>query len=132
MRLKISILALAAGWAMASHVAFANEPDPMDHWFGGEYQNCDGSTVDMMECIDELRDKWDHRLNDAYARVLADQEGAQKQALRHAQRQWIAYRDANCAFYAGGEGSIARLETATCSYVLTRDRAQELEMMLQE
>jgi uncharacterized protein YecT (DUF1311 family) len=132
MRLKTSILALATGWAMTSGAAFANEPAPTDHWFGGEYQNCDGSTVDMMECIGELGDKWDSRLNDAYKRVLADQEGSQQQALRHAQRQWVAYRDANCAFYAGGDGSIARLETATCTYVLTRDRAQELEMMLQE
>ena len=132
MRLKTAALAMATGWAMTSVVAFANEPDPMDHWFDGEYQNCDGSTVEMMDCIGELRDKWDHRLNDAYKRVLADQEGSQKQALRHAQRQWIAYRDANCAFYAGGEGSIARRETATCAYGLTRDRAQELEMMMPE
>ena len=103
--------------------------DVSDHWYGGEYRNCDGSTIDMIECINGLRDRWDGRLNAAYGRIMGVESATQKTALRDAQRKWIAYRDANCAYYLGGEGSIARIEAATCDYVLTRDRAQELEMM---
>lgn len=101
-----------------------------DRWYGSEYQNCDGSTVDMIECVNGLRDKWDDRLNAAYRQIMEAESSSRKTALRNAQRQWIAYRDANCAYYAGGQGSIAGIETAVCQYALTRDRAQELEMMV--
>ena len=110
----------------------ASAQDAADHWYGGEYRNCDGSTVEVVECIRGLQDKWDGRLNAAYRTVMDAETGAQRAALRTAQRGWITYRDANCAYYAGGEGTIARIEAASCLYVLTRDRAQELEMMLGE
>ena len=102
-----------------------------DRWYDDEYKTCDGSTVDMVECIGALRDKWDKRLNAAYGKVMKGLSGEQKTALRDAQRKWIAYRDADCSFYAGGEGTISRIEAATCLFALTRDRAQELEMMLE-
>lgn len=101
-----------------------------DGWYGAEYQRCDGSTVDMIQCVNGLRDKWDDRLNAAYQQVMAAESEPQKSALRDAQRRWIAFRDANCLYYAGGQGSIARVEAAICEYGLTRDRARELETML--
>lgn len=110
--------------------AHAPASDAHEHWYGGEYQNCAGSTVDIIQCANGLRDKWDDRLNAAYRQVMESETTAQRTALRDAQRRWIAYRDANCAYYLGGEGSIARIETAVCDYVQTRDRARELEMML--
>lgn len=96
-------------------------------WYDEEFQRCDGSTVDMIQCVNGLRDHWDSRLNSAYRKLMDAEPPAQKAALRTAQRQWIAYRDANCAYYAGGEGSIARVEAAACAYALTRDRTVELE-----
>lgn len=102
----------------------------LDHWYGGEYQSCDGSTVDVIECVNSLHDSWDARLNVAYRNVIDAESATRGMELRDVQRSWIAYRDANCSYYAGGEGSIARIEAAVCHYVLTRDRAQELEMML--
>lgn len=105
-------------------------PDDSSDWYGGEYQNCDGSTIDILDCVDGLRNKWDGRLNAAYGQIMNAQTAEQQTALRDAQRKWIAYRDANCAFYAGGEGSISRIEAAVCQYALTRDRARELETML--
>jgi uncharacterized protein YecT (DUF1311 family) len=104
--------------------------DALDRWYGGEYQSCDGSTVDIIECVNSLRDRWDDRLNVAYRNVMDAESATRGKELRDVQRRWIAYRDANCSYYAGGEGSIARIEAAVCHYVLTRDRAQELEMML--
>jgi len=98
-------------------------------WSAQVGQECAGTTVDMMQCVNRLRDQWDRRLNAAYRRVTDAESDPQKSALRNAQRKWISYRDANCAYYAGGQGSIARIEAATCEYALTRERARELEMM---
>lgn len=96
-----------------------------------EASQCDGSTLDMVMCIAELRDQWDARLNAAYKAVMASESAAQRNALRDAQRKWIAYRDANCAYYAGGEGTIARIEAAMCDYSTTKDRATELENIVE-
>jgi len=112
-----------------STTAAAN-PDASDGWYGGEYRNCDGSTIDTIECVYGLRDKWDSRLNAAYRQVMSEETDGQKTALRDAQRKWITYRDANCTYYAGGEGSISRIEAAVCEYALTRDRAREFETIL--
>lgn len=128
MRLMLALRAAIMCVALVPSHAVAS--DALDHWYGDEYQNCDGSTVDIIECVYGLRDKWDERLNDAYRNVVDKESVARGTALRDVQRHWIAYRDANCDYYAGGEGSIARVEAAVCHYVLTRDRAQELEMML--
>lgn len=99
-------------------------------WYGEEYQRCEGTTVDTIQCVNGLRDEWDARLNAAYREAMGSEDEPQKSALRDAQRKWITYRDANCAYYAGGQGSIARIEAAVCEYALTRDRARELEMIL--
>lgn len=128
MRIVPALSAVAMYASLSPVQALAS--DAMDHWYGGEYQDCDGSTADMVECVNGLRDRWDGRLNAAYRQVSDGETAARRTELRDVQRQWIAYRDANCAYYAGGEGSIARVEAAVCQYVLTRDRAQELEMML--
>src|SRR5690606_15979813 len=73
-------------------------------WFGEEYQQCQGPTVDMIQCVNGLRDHWDDRLNASYRRVMEAESEPQKSRLRDAQRKWIVYRDANCAYYAGGQG----------------------------
>lgn len=131
-RKSFNLCSSSAGSATSAQIA--DEPAAIsglpDSWYGSEYQSCDGSTVDMIQCVNSLRDRWDDRLNAAYRKVMDAEDDAQRSALRAAQRQWIAYRDANCAYYAGGQGSIARIEAAVCQYALTRDRARELEMML--
>ena len=106
--------------------------DDADGGDGAEYQNCDGSTVDMIECVNGFTERWDDRLNSAYREVSGTLKADRKTELRDVQRLWIGYRGANCAYYAGGEGSIARIEAAICLYSLTRTRAKELEAMLAE
>lgn len=123
-----SLCTAEANAAMSTAVAAA--PATSGDRYGEEYQRCQGSTVDTMQCVNGLRDEWDNRLNAAYRQVMEAESGSQKSALRDAQRRWVAYRDANCAYYAGGQGSIARIEAAICEYALTRDRARELESML--
>jgi len=59
---------------------------------------------------------------------MAQQESDKQRArLRAAQRLWIQYRDANCGFYALGEGTISRVEAAECMRSMIEARARELE-----
>jgi uncharacterized protein YecT (DUF1311 family) len=94
---------------------------------GDAEQGCDGSTVEMVECLGRKAAQWDKRLNAAYQKLLKLVQGKQREQLRTAQRSWVQYRDANCLYWALGEGTIARLESADCNYRMTKERAEELE-----
>lgn len=78
--------------------------------------------------------KADHELNLTYKQIearLADDHAA-KSRLIHAQRAWIAFRDAECTFQSSGDdgGSIAPMIVATCDTALTTDRTQQLKAYL--
>lgn len=98
----------------------------------------EGSTNDMVECIELELTFWDARLNAAYKDVRAvyaeqDQEepdGIQlADELRDTQRAWIAWRDAKCSFayreFRGG--TMGRITGADCMNSMTAARAIELE-----
>ena len=80
----------------------------------------------MVECLNAKTAQWDKRLNAAYQNALKSAEPKQREQLRQAQRLWVRYRDANCAYYAGGEGTIARINAAACLRDMTQKRAEEL------
>ena len=89
---------------------------------------CDGSTQQMVECMADATEKWDKRLNAAYREALTDATSKQqREQLRKAQRLWVQFRDANCMYYALGEGTISRLDSASCMFDMTKSRAAELE-----
>jgi uncharacterized protein YecT (DUF1311 family) len=90
---------------------------------------CDGGTADLVKCLNDATAKWDKRLNEAYQEAVNDKEAPAKQReqLRKAQRLWVQYRDANCDYYALGEGTIARVNAASCLFDMTKARAKELE-----
>lgn len=85
------------------------------------------STMEISECVMEDAKVWDKRLNTAYQALLPFVDPEQREPLRKAQRLWIQYRDANCAFYAAHEGTISRILVADCMWTMTRDRTLELE-----
>jgi uncharacterized protein YecT (DUF1311 family) len=79
------------------------------------------STVAMSYCLGEELEVWDRKLNDSYRRVLASAKDAdaemaelgsaaekQEPLLKQMQRDWIAFRDAACAYersrWGGGTG----------------------------
>ncbi|MDO5646445.1 lysozyme inhibitor LprI family protein [Paracoccus sp. (in: a-proteobacteria)] len=79
----------------------------------------DSSTAGMVSCLSAETDQWDNMLNDAYQVAMAESEAADAEAkalgmttpetaplLRDAQRAWMAWRDATCAYagavYQGG------------------------------
>lgn len=125
MRLATHIIATAALFGaavvvLAPAVAFAGDQGDPD-------KGCDGSTVDMVECLAGKAAQWDKKLNIAYQAALkAAASPKQRDQLRAAQRLWVQYRDANCLYWALGEGTIARVESADCVYRMTKARAEEL------
>ena len=59
--------------------------------------------------------------------------GERRAPLRDVQRKWIAFRDANCAYYDDASlGQKARLATHKCVFKLTQSRAFELEILRPE
>lgn len=114
------VIATAAALIGAAVFAFAGDPGDPD-------RECDGSTYEMVDCLNAKTAYWDKRLNAAYAQALKDAQPKQREQLRVAQRLWVQYRDANCLYYGLGEGTIARIEAGECMRSMTEARARELE-----
>ncbi len=86
------------------------------------------TTVGMIDCIGAETQRQDRRLNQAYKAAMALQSPERKKQLQAAQRAWIQFRDANCAFYFDPDGgSLARVSANDCVMTSTAQRAQELE-----
>jgi uncharacterized protein YecT (DUF1311 family) len=92
----------------------------------GSLGECTGSTPETVDCLMAQHAHWDKQLAIAYQQAMKDAGPAQKEKLREAKRAWIKYRDANCAYYASGEGTIARIDAAVCLRDMTKRRAEEL------
>ena len=89
------------------------------------------STVAMSSCIQAETQLQDQHLNRVYKQLTAKLETGPKKSLRDVQRQWIAYRDANCKFHVQASGgTMAQLEGGMCVLDMTRERAAELERVL--
>ena len=87
-----------------------------------------GVTMDMIGCITAEHQRQDARLNKAYKALIAELPPSRKTQLQAAQRAWITYRDANCAFYDDPDGgTLARVNANACMMTATADRAHELE-----
>ncbi len=86
------------------------------------------STAGMLDCIGAEHSVWDDRLNQAYRAALSAGEPTAADALRSAQRAWIAWRDAECAYHGAdlGGGSASGLAYNGCIMRLTGERALEL------
>ena len=100
----------------AAAFAFAGDQGDPD-------KGCDGSTYEIVDCLNAQTAQWDKRMNVAYQRALHAGEPKQREQLRAAQRLWIQYRDANCLYYGLGDGTIARIEAGECMLTMTQARA---------
>ena len=85
------------------------------------------STADIVECLATHTAVWDRRLSTAYQKLLESLPARRRDRLRSAQRLWIQFRDANCAYFASRAGTIARVDAGQCLLRLTTARAMELE-----
>lgn len=89
------------------------------------------TTVGMVDCIVFETLAWDTILNREYKALTGKLDEEQRAALRDAQRKWIAFRDADCAFpQVFIRGSLARPWGADCVMQHTARRALELRSFL--
>jgi uncharacterized protein YecT (DUF1311 family) len=101
-----------------------------------ELQNClDSSenytTKGMTDCVIQATVKWDKELNKNYQKLLTLLTAEQKEKLRIAQRQWVAYRDKEIELsnqiYSDMEGTMWIPISAETKLELTKQRTLVLE-----
>lgn len=96
------------------------------------------STVGMSRCLEQELNYWDARLNAAYKDVRAKRKRndeietaapSQADALKTMQRQWIAFRDAKCAYERSqwGSGTGGGPAAISCLMYETANQALYLE-----
>lgn len=102
------------------------------------------STGGMASCVSAEAAIWDEYLNTLYGDLRADMraqdvdnpEGAvgRADALRDAQRAWIAFRDAECAYNWAvfQEGTMRSLISTGCMLDMTADRVLDLHGYLEQ
>jgi uncharacterized protein YecT (DUF1311 family) len=82
----------------------------------------------VMECIETEFKLQDRRLNAGYRKLLGQLPAVRRQQLQDAQRAWVKFAEANCAFYFDPEGgAAARTAAAECAATARASRAKELE-----
>ncbi len=99
------------------------------------YNACDsGITLSMKICASYRWVKQDVRLNQIYKQSLDKaRESGYEKSLVQAQRAWLAYRDAACAYegeMGAGGGTAEGLYILSCKEDLTKERADRLEAAL--
>lgn len=115
-------VALAVGLLLPSATNFGAAADPVAQTCWDQAQ----SQTDLALCAGADARAADEKLNAAFARLKCFLDPEQKAKLVAAQRAWIAFRDADCAFWRG-EGTIAAMNAASCAAARSFERASELD-----
>lgn len=126
-RLMAAALLIGAGLAPAA----AAEPDPIDRRLDACLGAPEGgTTTGQVICLTEAYDAWDKQLNAAYKALMDKLDPPSKTLLRDAQRQWLAYRDADRAFQGGpwvqDQGTMMRVILNSAAVDRVRARTQAL------
>ena len=115
----MSLAVLLAG----TQAVYANPWEDPDYLECGTLQ----TTVDIVECLSDLHDIWDGRLNSGYREAMEFLPASRRAGLQEAQRAWIAFRDADCAFPdVLIRGSLARIYGPSCLSDHTMRRVVDL------
>lgn len=119
------------------------------YWTQGSYpqSSCEGTTIEMVACMQQEHRKADTELKGLYQRVLRgvgasrevkrekpDSHGEEVgELLERAQNTWFSFREQECKargkYLAGG--SMAQLEILACKIQLTRERIRSLEQWME-
>lgn len=122
--LKRYLLAATAAFTLTAH-AEDNSPAYI------QCMDTASTTTAMGSCIHAETQLQDARLNKAYKQLMATLASDPQKRLREAQRSWIKYRESNCGFYSRMTGaSIDRIQGPMCELDMRRERAVELEQLL--
>jgi uncharacterized protein YecT (DUF1311 family) len=130
-RKHVSLL-LTAFLALASTQTYGQEK----HLLSGEYSKCieqsGGTNSGMLDCMGAEAKRQDKRLNDVYKKLMNELKPERKRQLQEAQRIWLKYMEANCAFYLDPDGgTAAQLAASECPVLAKATRAKELETFMQ-
>lgn len=91
------------------------------------------STAGMMECERQAFARWDKELNTAYFKLMKALPPAEQEALRNAQRKWLAFRDAEfaalAAVYAKKDGTMFRPMWAGSRTEIVKARVLQLRYL---
>lgn len=87
------------------------------------------ATVEMRACLDKELDFYDVQLNSSYKKLQTVLEPQEVDNLIKAQRAWLDFRTAECAFAAARDlqGTIGPLSTGDCVVTMTKNRIKELD-----
>jgi uncharacterized protein YecT (DUF1311 family) len=122
MALRLIVLLAAAALTMSSSVR------------AEDCQNA-ASQRELNNCANAAYEKSDAELNALYKQVTArlKDDAKQTKLLVAAQRAWIAFRDAECAFVGEptADGSVNPLVRANCLDRITSARVNDLKSYLQ-
>ncbi len=87
-----------------------------------------GVDPEILECLSAEFSRQDQRLNTVYQKLMSTLSSGQQQRLQAAQRLWVKYTEANCAFYYDPDGGTsARQSASQCQIDARVSRAKELE-----
>jgi uncharacterized protein YecT (DUF1311 family) len=91
-----------------------------------------GSQTDLNLCEGDNYKQADAKLNAVYGKLMKKISADGQSKLRDAQKSWIAYRDAQCAFETLGtiDGSIHSMVVAQCLADLTEQQTKQLQRQL--
>jgi len=122
-------LATASALLLARSAALAAGETEMSQEYSSCVDKANAATPALIDCAIAETKRQDARLNENYKRLMSKLNEERKKALLEAQRAWIQFRDANCAFWddpAGGQN--AAVTAKECILTMTADRASELEL----
>ncbi len=86
-----------------------------------------GSQGALNQCAANKARDADRKLNASYRAALCYVPSEERDKFIAAQRAWLAFRDADCRVWGGGDGSIAPMNYALCVASLSDQRAEELD-----
>ena len=117
-------LCLLSGGPIAPAAALADETaaTPLDSCMDKA-----ASRLDMIVCVSAEARAATERVDKAYAAVACHLDTDGKAALAASQEAWTGFRDADCAFWSGGGGTVARMNEQYCLIHRSNDRTAELD-----
>ncbi len=115
------------------------QEEKKDHPITKQLQTClnaekNQTTAGMIACTNQAQEQWDKELNTNYSVLISKLSADEKEKLKVAQRNWIAYRDKEIEFartmYVNMQGTMWRVVLADRQMELTKQRALELKAYL--
>jgi uncharacterized protein YecT (DUF1311 family) len=132
--MKTPLFFLAVLTSLSLQLFSQEEKDPIDLEMDAAMER-DYSTAGMVEAITSAHEKWESKLNSTYKVLKQRMPPEDFAALQKAQRAWITFRDKQIESYGitygAMEGTMWIPMQADAVMRLTRERARELESMLQ-